>query len=74
LAENPTISEETIRQLAGHVSPRMLARYAHIRVQARRDAIATLEPHRMAEKANIEGESPQKSPQSAGFGDPVLNL
>jgi hypothetical protein len=37
------MSEETIRQLAGHVSRRMLARYAHIRAQARRDAIATLE-------------------------------
>ena len=44
LAENPSISEETIRQLAGHVSPRMLARYAHIRAAARRDAIAALEP------------------------------
>ena len=43
LAENPSISEETIRQLAGHVSPRMLARYAHIRAEARRAAIATLE-------------------------------
>ena len=44
LAENSAVSEETIRQLAGHVSPRMLGRYAHIRAQARRDAIATLEP------------------------------
>jgi integrase len=43
LAENSKVSEETIRQLAGHVSPLMLARYAHIRAQARRDAIATLE-------------------------------
>ncbi len=43
LAENPSVSEETIRQLAGHVSPKMLSRYAHIRVQARRDAISTLE-------------------------------
>jgi integrase len=43
LAENPNVSEETIRQLAGHVSPRMLARYAHIRTAARRAAIATLE-------------------------------
>jgi integrase len=43
LAENPAVSVETIRQLAGHVSEKMLARYAHIRVQARRDAIATLE-------------------------------
>ncbi len=43
LAENPGVSEETIRQLAGHVSPRMLARYAHIRAEARRAAIATLD-------------------------------
>jgi integrase len=43
LAENAKVSEETIRQLAGHVSPRMLGRYAHIRAQARREAIATLE-------------------------------
>jgi len=43
LAENPGVSEETIRQLAGHVSPRMLGRYAHIRAQARRAAIASLE-------------------------------
>jgi integrase len=43
LAENPAVSVETIRQLAGHVSERMLSRYAHIRAQARRDAIATLE-------------------------------
>jgi site-specific recombinase XerD len=43
LAENAGVSIETIRQLAGHVNDRMLARYAHIRVQARRDAIATLE-------------------------------
>ena len=43
LAENPRVSIETIRQLAGHVNDRMLARYAHIRAQARREAIATLE-------------------------------
>jgi integrase len=73
LAENPTISEETIRQLAGHVSPRMLARYAHIRAQARRDAIATLEPQAMAEMAKIETGSPQNPPQSADNGKALLN-
>jgi integrase len=73
LAENPVVSEETIRQLAGHVSPRMLARYAHIRAQARRDAIATLEGPCEAASADFEAGSPQKSPQSAERGDPVLN-
>jgi hypothetical protein len=43
LAENPAVSKETIRQLAGHVSPRMPGRYADVRVQAGRAAIATLE-------------------------------
>jgi hypothetical protein len=37
------VSEETIRQLAGHVSQKMLDRYAHIRTAARKAAIATLE-------------------------------
>jgi len=43
LAENPAVSEETIRQLAGRVNPKMLGRYAHTRVAARRAAIAALE-------------------------------
>jgi hypothetical protein len=73
LAENPAVSEETIRQLAGHVSLRMLARYAHILAQARRDAIATLERPQVLTKPDFEGESPQKSPQSADSGSPVLN-
>ncbi len=64
LAENPAISEETIRQLAGHVSPQMLGHYAHIRVQARRAAIASLEwVAEAAESAGFEVDSPQKSPQ-----------
>jgi integrase len=80
LAENPAISEETIRALAGHVSHQMLSRYAHIRAQAKRAAIASLESaiegaENGIEKAKIEveavknanprSESPQKSPQSS---------
>jgi integrase len=42
LAENPRVSEETIRSLAGHVSKRMLERYSHIRTEAKRAAIAEL--------------------------------
>jgi integrase len=69
LAENPAVSEETIRQLAGHISPRMLARYAHIRARARREAIATLERSQAPTRSDFEGESPQKSPQSADSVD-----
>ena len=73
LAENPAVSEETIRQLAGHVSPRMLARYAHIRAQARRDAIATLEAPEAAIRKDFEARSPQKSPQSGDSDTRPLN-
>lgn len=43
LAENPHVSEETIRALAGHVSKQMLQRYSHIRTHAKQAAIAALE-------------------------------
>lgn len=69
LAETPSISTETIRQLAGHVSERMLSRYAHIRAQARREAIAAIE----APRADFEGESPQKSPQFTDSATSLLN-
>ncbi|HUY27546.1 MAG TPA: hypothetical protein VMV27_09015 [Candidatus Binataceae bacterium] len=36
-------AEKTIKSLAGHVSKRKLERYSHIRIQAKRDAIAVLE-------------------------------
>ena len=43
LLENPSASEETIRSLAGHVAKKILDRYSHIRTEAKRAAIATLE-------------------------------
>lgn len=43
LAENPAVSEGTIKSLAGHVSKRMLERYSHIRTHAKRAAIEALE-------------------------------
>ena len=32
LLENPLVAEETVRRLVGHVDPRMLERYSHVRV------------------------------------------
>jgi integrase len=43
LAENPGVSEQTIKALAGHVSRQMLERYSHIRSQAKQAAIRALE-------------------------------
>jgi integrase len=50
LAENPGVSEETIRSLAGHVSRRMLERYSHIRTRAKEEAIRALEQHDFVEE------------------------
>lgn len=77
LAENPTISEETIRALAGHVSRQMLSRYAHIRTSAKRAAIASLESTRegnmaVISRANSDRGSPQKSPQISGDAELTL--
>jgi len=43
LAENPSVSEQTIKALAGHVSRQMLERYSHIRSEAKQAAIHALE-------------------------------
>jgi len=59
LAENPNVSEQTITSLAGHVSKRMLERYSHIRAQAKREAIETLE------SAGFTGAEAQKWAESA---------
>jgi integrase len=74
LAENPAVSEETIRQLAGHVSPRMLGRYSHIRVQARRAAIAGLEaPGNEQKSADFDSDGAQNWAQSGEPSKPALN-
>jgi integrase len=42
LAESGEAADETIQQLAGHVSKRMLKHYSHIRMQAKRRAVDSL--------------------------------
>jgi integrase len=49
LAESGEASEQTIMALAGHVSPRMLRHYSHVRQEAKRKAIQVLSA-RTAEK------------------------
>jgi integrase len=57
LAESGEASDETIRQLAGHVSKQMLARYSHIGMEAKRRAVAALEvkPARSETEQNAVG-------------------
>jgi integrase len=42
LAESAEASDETIRDLAGHVSKQMLKHYSHIRMEAKRRAVDSL--------------------------------
>ena len=67
LAENPNVSEETIRALAGHVSLRMLQRYSHIRLQAKRAAIEAVERSYSRSPAAGESEGPL-APDLVGVG------
>jgi len=48
LAENPAVSEQTIKALAGHVSRQMLERYSHIRSEAKQAAIQALDGQAIA--------------------------
>jgi integrase len=46
--------DETIMEIAGHVSRQMLSRYSHIRMEAKRKALAEVERQRAADKAQRE--------------------
>jgi integrase len=56
LLENPDVSEETVEDIAGHVSRRMKKRYSHIRMEYKRaavEAIAHKKPPRKATPSKI---------------------
>ncbi len=55
LAESQA-SESTVMAIAGHVSPKMLAHYSHVRIQAKRTALDSLST-KQAERANSGGET-----------------
>lgn len=42
LLENPNISERTVIEIAGHVSNRLLSRYAHIHMETKRKAVEAM--------------------------------
>lgn len=43
LLENPDVSEKTAESIAGHISEKMKNRYAHIRLQVKRQAVEALQ-------------------------------
>ncbi len=69
LAESGAAGDETIRDIAGHVSPRMLKHYSHIRMDAKRKAVGALvkktEPETAGkgEGSAASNEVPKESPK-----------
>ena len=64
LAESGEASDETIRDIAGHVSKQMLKHYSHIGMQAKRRAVAALvkkseEPQQEVNFFEVPKESPK---------------
>jgi integrase len=55
LAESQA-SDSTVMAIAGHVSPKMLAHYSHVRLQAKRNALGSLST-KQAERANSGSEA-----------------
>jgi integrase len=43
LLENPNVSEGTVREICGHVPGKMLQQYSHVRIEAKRQALAAIE-------------------------------
>jgi hypothetical protein len=78
LCEDPTVSEETIEAIAGHVTHQMKKRYSHVRVEARRAALAGLVPARLDRSQMPDSlKERSKEPQRTGKAlrnDDVLAL
>lgn len=74
-------SDQTIMDIAGHVSKQMLKHYSHIRMEAKRTALESIVQKEPAEPVeseqnhaplptdtlHIEGEYPRESPRSGNF-------
>lgn len=63
LAESGEASDETIEQLAGHVSKQMLKHYSHIRMEAKRRAVDSLVAGKKGGKMGFSVEIPTVSPK-----------
>jgi integrase len=62
LAESGEASDETIRDIAGHVSKQMLKHYSHIRMEAKRRAVDALTVKPATVKPSAETETAENGP------------
>ncbi len=65
-------SDQTIMAIAGHVSPRMLALYSHVRLEAKRTALDAL-AKRPAQAGGSEGVTSQPASQNASVPAQVID-
>jgi len=69
--------DETIREIAGHVSKRMLKHYSHIRMEAKRKALEAIVPkphiNRMGNADSAPAETPIEREAAPPIPDPVVN-
>jgi hypothetical protein len=63
LAENGA-GDETIMEIAGHVSRQMLSRYAHIRTEAKRKALEEVERKRATARECLKEASQRRGPKA----------
>jgi integrase len=64
--------DETIMEIAGHVSRQMISRYSHIRMEATRKALAEVDRQRAAD--NVQREKARATAKSKRNGAPVANV
>ena len=73
LAESQT-SDETIMAIAGHVSRKMLERYSHIRMTAKRNAVAALSSSKPNVATNLATKQVRERKQDAQVFENMVDL
>ena len=63
--------DETIRQIAGHVSKRMLKHYSHIRMEAKRKALEAIVPKTDIDRRGSVDSAPDETPIRAEAPSPL---
>lgn len=74
LLENPEISEETVEDIAGHVSRRMKKRYSHIRMEYKRAAVEAILSKKPARSDTKSAITPKKSTDSTEVAAQLVAL
>jgi len=70
LLEDPTVSEETVEAIAGHVNSRMKKVYSHVRLAKRRQAVSALDGSPAPDVADI----PRLKPENALTNHDVIDM